>query len=367
MPPHIGGQAVGVLLELPAQPGLAHPGGARYQDQPRDVTVGGRVEQVLDRAQLGVPAGQRRLQAVDPLAPAHRGQDPERPPQPLRLRLALQRVLTGIGKGDRAAGQPLGRHVDQHRARPGGGLHPRRGVHRVAGHHPLTDRAQVHRHLAGHHSGPGGQAGQPRLGAQFGDRGHQVQRGPDGSLRVAFCRYRSAPHGHDRVPDELLYHPAIAADHRARHREVLRQQLADRLGVARLRQRGEPDHVAEQHRAHPPLGRRLAARLDSRRGRGGRGLEQGGTAITAETLAGSQRLAARGTPADGSAAVPAEQVAIIQWRTAPPAPHPASPALGTSTRSSPYVSAIVGTQVPAAKPHGTGLSWPGAGTMARSA
>jgi hypothetical protein len=37
------------------------------------------------------------------------------------------------------------------------------------------------------------------------------------------------------------------------HREILRQQLADRLRIPRLRQRREPHHVAEQHRAHPPL------------------------------------------------------------------------------------------------------------------
>src|SRR5262252_5393909 len=58
-------------------------------------------EQFLDRAQLGVPAGQRRLQPIHSLRPAHPGQHPGRPPQMLRLRLPLQRMLPPIGKADR--------------------------------------------------------------------------------------------------------------------------------------------------------------------------------------------------------------------------------------------------------------------------
>ena len=226
------------------------------------------MEQVLDRAQLGVPPGQRGLQPVDPLRAAHRGQHPDRPPQPLRLGLALQGVLPGVGERDRAARQPLGRHVDQHRPRLGGRLHPGCGVHRVARHHPLADRTQVHRHLAGHHPGARGQAGQPRLGPQLGDRGHQVQRGPHGPLRVPFGRHRGAPDGHHRVPDELLDHPAVPADHRPGDPEVLRQQLADRLRIPGLGQRGEPDDVAEQHRAHPPFGGRPRDQRGNRRGSG---------------------------------------------------------------------------------------------------
>ena len=168
VPPHLRRQPVGVLLELPAQPRLAHPGRAGHQHQPRHPPVRRRMKQVLDRAQLRVPAGQRRLQPVHPLAPAHRRQHPGRPPQTLRLGLALQRVLPGIGEPDRAARQPLRRPVDQHRARLGRRLHPGRGVHRISRHHPLTDGAQVHRHLAGHHPRPHRQARHPRLGAQLG-------------------------------------------------------------------------------------------------------------------------------------------------------------------------------------------------------
>ena len=168
VPPHLLGQAVGVLLELPAQPGLAHPGRAGDQHQPRHPPFRRGVEQLLDRAQLRVPAGQRRLQPVDPLDAAHPGQHPGRPPQPLRLRLALQPVLPGVGEPDRAGRQPLRRRVDQDLTRLRGRLDPGRGVHRVPGHHPLTDRAQRDRDLAGHHARPRRQPGHPRLGTQLG-------------------------------------------------------------------------------------------------------------------------------------------------------------------------------------------------------
>ena len=253
MPPHVLGQAVDVLLELPAQPRLAHPGRAGHQHQPRHPPLRRGVEQLLDRAQLRVPSGQRGLQPVDPLAAAHSSQHPGSPPQALRLGLALQRVLPRIGEPDRAGSQSLRRHVGQYMPGFGGRLHPGRGVHRIPGHHPLTSRTQRDRDLAGHHPRPRRQARYPRLGPQIGHGRHQLKPGPHGTLGVSFGGRRGAPHRHHRVPDELLHYPAVPADHRARHREILRQQLPDRLRVLRLRQRGEPDHVAEKHRAHPPL------------------------------------------------------------------------------------------------------------------
>ena len=261
MPPHLRRQPVGVLLELPAQPRLAHPGRPGHQHQPRHPPVRRRVEQVLDRAQLRVPAGQRRLQPVHPLRPAHRRTAPGSPataaPAP-----ALPFSACSPASANPTA-LPASRCVaasDQHRARLGRRLHPGRGIHRIPGHHPLTDRAQGHRHLAGHHPRPRRQPRHPRLRSQLGHRGHQVQRGPHRPLRVPLGRRRGAPHRHHRVPDELLHHPAVPADHRPRHREILRQQLPDRLGIPRLRQRGEPHHIAEQHRAHPPLRHRRPAR-----------------------------------------------------------------------------------------------------------
>ena len=234
VPPDILGQAVDVFPELPVQPGLADSGGAGHQDQARDPPLGGGVEQLLDRAQLRVPAHQRGLEPVHPLLAADPGQHPGGPPQRLRLGLALQGVLAGVGEPDRPARQPLRRGVGQHLPRPGRGLHPGRGVHRVPGHHALADRAQVDRHLAGHHARARGQAGHAGLGPERRHRGHQVERGPDGAFGVVLGRGGRPPHGHHRVADELLDRAAVAADHGPGHPEVAGQQLADGLGVARL-------------------------------------------------------------------------------------------------------------------------------------
>ena len=168
VPPYVPGQAVKVLAQLPAQPRLPHPGRARHQRHPRHPAFRRRMEQFPDRAQLRVPPDQRRLQPVHPLRPAHPGQHPDRPPQRARLRLALQRMLPGIGEPDRAARQPLRRPISQHPTRVGRRLHPRRGVHPVPGDHPLPRRAQRDRHLAGHHPRPRRQPSQSRLRAQLG-------------------------------------------------------------------------------------------------------------------------------------------------------------------------------------------------------
>ena len=212
------------------------------------------MEQVLDRAQLGIPPDQRRLQAIQPLDTAYSGQHSGGSPQRHRLGFPLERVLPGRGEADPVGGQPLGGRIDQHLARLGHGLHSRRGVHRVTGHHALADRAQRHRHLAGHHPGPGRQAGHTGLGAEFRYLCDQVHRGPDGPLGASLGGHRRAPHGHHRVPDELLHHPAVPADHRPGHVEVLGQQFPHSLRITRLGQRGEPGNIAKEQRAHPPLG-----------------------------------------------------------------------------------------------------------------
>jgi hypothetical protein len=138
VPPHLLGQPVDVLEEPPAQPGLAHPGRAGHQHQPRNLPPGRGVEQLPDGAQLGVPAGQRGLQPVDPLRPAHPGQHPGCPPQMLGFSLALQHMLPRIGEPDGAFRQPPRRPVGQHLPRPRRCPHPRRGVHRVPRDHPLA-------------------------------------------------------------------------------------------------------------------------------------------------------------------------------------------------------------------------------------
>ncbi len=211
------------------------------------------MKQVLDRAQLRVPAGQRRLQAVHPLRPAYRRQHPGGLPQLMRLGLAFQPVQPGIGKPDRTSGQPACRRIYQHRPGSGSRLHPSRSVHRIPRHHALADCAQADRDLASYHSRACGQSRRLGLCPEFGHRGYQIQPGPHRPFRISLSCRRCSPDRHHCIADELLHRPAVPADHLSRNREVTGQQLTDRLRIPRLRQRGEPHHVTKQHRAHPPL------------------------------------------------------------------------------------------------------------------
>ena len=67
--PRCPGEPVDVLLELPAQPGLADAGVAVDHEQAGPARSSPDVEQLLDQPQLAVPADQRRLQPVGALAP----------------------------------------------------------------------------------------------------------------------------------------------------------------------------------------------------------------------------------------------------------------------------------------------------------
>ena len=75
------------------------------------------------------------------------------------------------------------------------------------------------------------------VGPEALDRVDQLEGGTDRSFRVVLARDRGAPHGHDRVTDELLDRPAIPADQVARQVEVARQGLTDLLGVPAFRVR----------------------------------------------------------------------------------------------------------------------------------
>ena len=261
MPPHLLRQPVNVLLELPPQPRLPHPRRPGHQHQPRHPPLRRRMEQLLDRPQLRVPPHQRRLQPVNPLHPAYPGQHPHRPPQNLRLRLPLQPVLPPVSEPDPATRQTLRRPIRQHLPRPRRRLHPRRRIHRIPRHHPLTHRPQSDRHLTSHHPGPRCQPRRPCLVPELAHRADEFQRGAHGPLRVPFRGDGRSPHRHHRIPDKLLHHPAVPANHHPRHLEVPRQQLPHRLRIPRLRQRRKPHQITKQNRAHPPLRHRAPGRL----------------------------------------------------------------------------------------------------------
>ena len=79
----------------------------------------GRVEQVLELAELLVAADERRLERVAPVPPAALGDDPEGAPGRDRAVLALERLLAGVLEDDRARRGPLGGLADEHGARAG--------------------------------------------------------------------------------------------------------------------------------------------------------------------------------------------------------------------------------------------------------
>ena len=157
--------------------------------------------------------------------------------------------------------------VDEHLAGRGDGLDARRGVHRIAGDHPLVRRPDRHGDLAGHHAGPRPEIVGAAFGTELADGVDEVQAGAHGTLGVLLGRHRSAPHGHHRIADELLDHSPVAPDDGSRRLEVPGQQLAHLFGVIDLRARREPDEIAEQHRAHASFGHRIGRRRAAEPGR----------------------------------------------------------------------------------------------------
>ena len=135
----------------------------------------------------------------------------------------------------------------------------------------------------------------------------QLEAGADRALGVVLVRDGDTPHRHHRVADELLDDTAVAPDHHPALREVRREQLAHLLGVPALRERGEADQVAEQHRGDPALGDRpLGDRRSGRR----RALVQRLPAVAAEPPALGRRAAGRGR----RAAAPVSRTPGRTWR-----------------------------------------------------
>ena len=72
---------------------------------------------------------------------------------------------------------------------------------------PWFVRVQRDRRLAGQDAGA-----RLEVRVQGADRVDQLERGADGALGVVLVGDRGAPHGHDRVADELLDGPAVQLD-----------------------------------------------------------------------------------------------------------------------------------------------------------
>ena len=183
------------------------PAGPDHAHQPRAALAVRGLEQVLELAQLLVPADERRLQRVAAVLAHPAGRRRARRATPGRVLLALERLLARVLEHDGARlARTRGRLTDEHRARQRRRLEPRGGVDDVARDHALVGGADRDGSLAGQDTGPRLDAG-----AQRADRIHQLQARPDGALGVVLVGDRGAPDGHHRVADELLDGAAVLA------------------------------------------------------------------------------------------------------------------------------------------------------------
>ncbi len=213
--------------------------------------------------------------------------------------------------------RPLRRLADEDGAGRRCRLEPGGGIDDVARNHALVGRADGDRRLPRQDPCP---SLDPR--AEDMDGADQLQGRPDAPLGVILAGDRRAPHGHDRIADELLDEPPVTSDDLGRDVEVAGEGLADLLAVALLGERRKPYEIGEQDRDEAPLGgRRLGSgelglgvgsrSLASTRGHGahrrnGRRRQLGAT-FTAELLAHLvRRGAARAGRGQGSSALGAE-------------------------------------------------------------
>ena len=203
---------VEVLVELPHEPGLPDPRDPGHRDQVRLLLLGADVEEILDLAQLAVSSDEGGLEPMGFQGAGTPRDDPQRLPQLRLALLPLELERPGVLVDDRRLGRPARRLADQNTARLRSRLDPRSGVDDIARDHPLADRREVHRRLAGQHARSRPQAFRTHLLAEGRHGSDEIERRTDGALGIVFGRGRRPPHRHHRVPDELLDRAAVQLD-----------------------------------------------------------------------------------------------------------------------------------------------------------
>ena len=208
------------------------------------------MEEVLEQAQLVVAADERRLERLERF----------RPPRSATTRRARQ-AGTGAALPLSACSPAASKAIARDAARsvasptrtvPGGRrLEPAGGVDEVAGDHALVRGPDRDRRLAGQDPGPAWMPGPSERTASTSSRPARTARSASSSWAIG-----RAPDRHDRVADELLDRPAVAADDVPGEVEVAGQELPGLLGVASLGERREADEVGEQDRDEAALGDR---------------------------------------------------------------------------------------------------------------
>ena len=151
-------------------------------------------------------------------------------------------------------------------------LEPRSGVDEVAGDHALAVGRERDRRLARDHRASRRDARSVGR-SQPADRVEQVHGRANRAFGIVLVRDRRAPHGHDRIADELLDGPAVAVDALPREHEVAVQELAHGLGIAVVGECREAHQVREQDAHDAPFGG--AADSSHRVDRCGRGHARG--------------------------------------------------------------------------------------------
>ena len=256
VPAHGLRDAVGVLRELPGEPGLAGTRRPGHADKPRAALVPAFLDALDDQGEIARAADKGRLEAGAAPGAAHERDDTDRLPRVHRRLAALDLVRAGVLVDDRRLGRAAGDVIDEHAAGRRDALQPRGGVDGVAEHGALAVDAALHGGPAGQHADAELEARKAHLLTERRNGARQRQRGTHRPLRIVLVRDRRAPDGHDGVADELLDRPAEALDQAPAALEVAAEQLAHLLRVAMLGERRVAHEVREHDRHQPPLGDR---------------------------------------------------------------------------------------------------------------
>ena len=206
-------------LQLPGEAALADAGDAEHGCHVTAPFRRGRVEQAQQLEQLRVTAHEGSGVSCTTTAGRPIPEDRDECRDPLRLSLEAQRT----GRRERDSGSIAdgmrGPIVDDDRRAAGRGLEAGGRVDDVAAHQALP-LGNADRRLPGGDGGPRREARAIARCGQLGNCGDEVERRPNGSLRVVLVGHRRAPHRHHGVTDELLDRPSIGHHRAARDLEV---------------------------------------------------------------------------------------------------------------------------------------------------
>jgi hypothetical protein len=231
--------------------------------------------------------------------PVHRG---DRLPDGHRLRLPLCLHRLRLGVLDRMARGAVCLLADEHPVHGRTRLDARRGVHHVAGGHPLPlarPRVERDERLAGIDAGADVQVEPLVRLVQLANRVADRQRRPHGALGIVLVRDGRPEQRHHRVAAELLERSSEPLELRTHARVIRGDHRLHVLGIEPLGAGGRADQVGEDDGDELPL---LGRNRRSRSGRDRRAAREAETRLVGVLLpaARADRHAARVRRAEGS-------------------------------------------------------------------